>query len=183
VGETAPVVSARALGVEADCFREVGDRVQEFSLDETGMAAADKKRGAVGHEAKSLAVVGNGARDIAQHQSGPAPAGMARGIAGPKLDGLGEVRNRFGRCAGIGASIAAIAVGHGLVVRAECGACDDFRACTQSHLGVAAPAAVDKRVRHGLARRDSHGKRCKCNSPHRSPADADASTPDADLSA
>jgi hypothetical protein len=44
---------------------------------------------------------------------------VARGIAGPKLDGLGEVRKRFSRRAGIGARVAAIAVGGGFVVGAE----------------------------------------------------------------
>jgi hypothetical protein len=51
---------------------------------------------------------------------------MARGIVGPKLDGLGEVRNRFSRRAGIGARIAAIAVGDGLVVRTERRTCNDL---------------------------------------------------------
>jgi hypothetical protein len=90
------------------------------------MAAADKEGGAVGHEAKSLAVVGNGTRNIAQRQPAVTPAGMARGIAGPKPDGLREVRNRFSRRAGIGARVAAIAVGESLVARAERRTCNDL---------------------------------------------------------
>ena len=167
VGEAAAIEGARALRIEPERLREVGNRGRHVSFDEVRVAAPDIERGRAGRQAQGLAVVVDRTGDVAQRQTRPRPAGIARGIVGAKPDGLIEIGDGLRIRAGVGARIAAVAVGERLVGGAVGGACNDLRAGAQSGLRVAGLAAVGKRIGGGAVRRGGDDKACKSNPSHR----------------